>query len=91
MTTTLSGLGFCLRGAFLWQFALVLLSTNILQCHEKFQQMATCNIRWRLITLLYRSHNMEDYWIEPEPLTDEYFEELDEARQRLEDASLENN
>lgn len=32
---------------------------------------------------------MEDYWIEPEPLTDEYFEELDEARQRLEYAAME--
>lgn len=53
--------------------------------------MAACISRWWFITLLYRSHNMEDYWIEPEPLTDEYFEELDEARQRLEDASLENN
>lgn len=53
--------------------------------------MATYTIRWWLITLLYQSHNMEDYWIESEPLTDEYFEELDEARQRLEDASLENN
>ena len=54
--------------------------------------MAACNIGWRLITLLYRSYNMEDYLDEPKPfLTDEYFEELDEARQRLEDATIENN
>ena len=54
--------------------------------------MAACNIGWRLITLLYRSYNMEDYLDEPKPfLTDEDFEEMDEARQRLEDAIMENN
>jgi len=35
---------------------------------------------------------MEDYLDEPKPfLTDEDFEEMDEARQRLEDATMENN
>lgn len=54
--------------------------------------MAACFSRWRLITLLYWSHNMEDYLNEPEPfLTDEDYEEMDEARQRLEDATMENN
>lgn len=54
--------------------------------------MATCYSRWRVITLLYWSDNMEDYLDEPEPfLTDDDLEEMDEARQRLEDASLENN
>lgn len=60
--------------------------------YENFQQMATCFSRWRLINLLYRSHNMEDYLDEPKPfLTNEDFEEMDEARQRLEDATMENN
>ncbi len=53
--------------------------------------MAACFTRRWLITLLYRSNNMEDYWIDPEYLSDETLEEMDEARQRLEDATMENN
>jgi hypothetical protein len=34
---------------------------------------------------------MEDYWIEPEYLSDEMLDEMDEKRQREEDVAMENN